>query len=168
MRVVSSTRSTALAMRSRWMREFGSLSSNPIASMRCGRSRSARAFSKDNGADGSGITKDTVRPSIFFERAADRVVQVLRLRWLGRVVSGGFFGRDFDMRVGRYEIVGDRHAFNDFDALAGQRVVFHIAHRDETIDPLQSEPVHHVRHQLLEPAYPPPPHPFAPPQYLPP
>src|SRR5260370_24370621 len=151
MRVVSSTRSTALAMRSRWMREFGSLSSNPIASMRCARSRTAPAFSKDHADYVCGLTKDTVRPSIFFERAADRVVQVLRLRWLGRVVSGGFFGRDFDMRVGRYEIVGDRHAFNDFDALAGQRVVFHIAHRDETIDSFQSEPVPHVRRQVRAP-----------------
>src|SRR5580692_810667 len=124
-------------MRSRWMRKFGSLSSNPIASMRWARSRTAPAFSKDNAADVSGLTKDTSPPSIFFERAADRIVEVLRLRRFGRVITRGLLGRDFNMRVGRNEIVGDRHAFDDFDALAGQCVMLHVAHRDEAIDPLQ-------------------------------
>ena len=55
------------------------------------------------------------------------------------------------MRVGGHEIVGNRHAFDDFDALAGQRIVLHVAHGDEAVDSLQAEPVHHIRHQLLEP-----------------
>ena len=54
------------------------------------------------------------------------------------------------MGVGRHQIVGDRDALDDLDALAGQRVVLHVAHGNEAVDPLQAEPVDHVRHQLLE------------------
>ena len=54
------------------------------------------------------------------------------------------------MRVGRHEVIGDRHALDDFDALAGQRIVLHVAHGNEAVDPLQAEPVHDIRHQLLE------------------
>src|SRR5260370_16587148 len=86
--------------------------------------------------------------SIFFERSADRIDRVL-LR-LGRIVTGGLLCRDFHMRVGGHKIVGNWHAFDDFDALAGQRIVLHVAHGNEAVDSLQSEPVHHIRHQLLE------------------
>src|SRR4029453_6986014 len=39
---------------------------------------------------------------------------------------------------------------DDFDALTGQRIVFHVAHGNEAIDSLEAEPVDHIRHQLLE------------------
>ena len=55
------------------------------------------------------------------------------------------------MRVGGHQIVGNWHALDDLDALAGQRIVLHVAHGNEAVDALQAEPVHHVRHQLLEP-----------------
>src|SRR6476646_1278706 len=109
-------------MRSRSMRKFGSLSSRPIASMRWARSRTAPAFSSDRAADVSGLPDDTAR-SIFFERTADRVLRIFLRLW--RVVTRGLLGRDFNMRVGRDHVVGDRHALDDLDALAGQCVVLH-------------------------------------------
>src|ERR1700736_1722960 len=86
--------------------------------------------------------------SIFFERTTNRVDRVL-LR-LGRVVTRGLLCRDFHMRVGRHKIVGKGHALDDFDALAGQRIVLHIAHRNEAVDSFQADPVHPIRHQVLE------------------
>src|SRR6185295_17143109 len=49
------------------------------------------------------------------------------------------------------ELVRNRNAFDNFNALPGQRLVFHVAHRDETIDAGDSEPVDHIGHELLEP-----------------
>src|ERR1700716_4271225 len=54
------------------------------------------------------------------------------------------------MGVGGHEIVGDRYALDDFDALSGQRILLPFAHGNEAVDSLQAEPVHHIRHQLLE------------------
>src|SRR6188472_436594 len=102
------------------MQKLGSPSLRPMASMRWARSRTAPAFSSDRAADVSGLPDDTAR-SIFFERPADRIFRIF-LR-LGRVVARGFLRRDFDMGVGRDHVVGDRHALDDLDALAGQRVV---------------------------------------------
>src|SRR4029079_19613021 len=117
-------------MRSRSTRKFGSLPSRPIASMRCARSRTAPAFSNDKAADVSGVTVDTAI-SIFFERTADRIVRIfLRLR---RVIAGGLLCRDFHRRIGGHEIVGNWHALDDFDALAGQGIVLHVAHGNETV-----------------------------------
>src|SRR5260370_20050652 len=86
--------------------------------------------------------------SIFFERSADWIDRVL-LR-LGRIVTGGLFCGDFHVRAGGHKMVGNWRACDDFDALAGQRIVLHVAHGNEAVDSLQSEPVHHIRHQLLE------------------
>ena len=54
------------------------------------------------------------------------------------------------MRIRRYEIVWDGNALDDFDALARQRIVLHVAHRNEAVDTFQAEPVDHIRHKLLE------------------
>src|SRR5258708_25933622 len=100
-------------MRSRWMRKFGSLSSRPIASMRCARSRTALAFSNDSAADVSEFTTDTAVLSVLLERAADRIDQVLRLWQLGGVVTGGLLGSDFHMCVGRHQLIRDLDPFHD-------------------------------------------------------
>src|ERR1700737_3278035 len=54
------------------------------------------------------------------------------------------------MRVGRDQIVGDRYALDNLDTLPSQRIVLHVAHRDETVDAGEAEPVNDIRHQLLE------------------
>jgi hypothetical protein len=41
------------------------------------------------------------------------------------------------MRVVRDHVVGDWHALDDFDALTGQRIVFHVAHGNEAVDSLE-------------------------------
>src|SRR5580700_8361410 len=92
----------------------------------------------------------TNRGLVFAEIATDRVGDILRLLRLGREISGGFLGLDLDVSVGGDERVRDGNALDDVDALAHQRVIFHVAHRDETVDALDAEPMHGVRHQLLE------------------
>ena len=46
--------------------------------------------------------------------------------------------------------VRNGNAFDDIHALSGQRVVFHVAHRDEAVDPLKAEPMNRIRHELLK------------------
>ncbi|CCD99338.1 hypothetical protein BRAS3809_2590011 [Bradyrhizobium sp. STM 3809] len=96
------------------------------------------------------IRHDRPLRSVLLERAADGVAKLLRLLRLQREIAGGLLRRDLDMGVGRDQLVGDRHALDDVDALADQRIVFHVAHRDEAVDPLDAEPVDDIRHQLLE------------------
>ena len=79
-----------------------------------------------------------------------KVQQILRLRRLRGVVAGSFLGGDFDVGVGGDHVVGDRHPLDDLDALADQRVVLHVAHRNEANEALQAEPFDRVGHQLLE------------------
>jgi len=54
------------------------------------------------------------------------------------------------MSIGRDEIVGNGNPFDNVDALSRQCIVFHVAHRDETIDALHAEPMYGVRHELLK------------------
>ena len=132
-------------------RKCGSLSSSPSASMRCARSRTACGAQKRKRGGRIGIHD---RPACMSQNlssgAADRIGQVLRLRRLRRVIAGGLLGRDFHMGVGGNQLVWNRHAFDDLDALADQRIIFHVAHRDEPVDAPQTEPMDRVRHQLLE------------------
>ena len=58
--------STTASMRSGWMRKFGSLSSSPIANMRCARSRTALALSSVRAAGASGLARDTALLSSVF------------------------------------------------------------------------------------------------------
>src|SRR6516225_5850234 len=119
--------------------------------MRWARSRTALALSNVRAAAVSEIARDKGRPlSVFFKRPADRIDYILRLYRLGAIVTGGLLGCNFHMCVGRDQIVGDWNALDDLDALARQRVVFHVAHGDEAIDALETEPVDYIRHQLLE------------------
>src|SRR5271167_1435658 len=130
------------------MRKFGSLSSSASASMRWARERTAAAFSSVNATEVSEF--DTVAPtlaSVLFKRAADRIDEFVRRCRLRAVIAGSLLCGHLHMCIGRDKIVGDRNTFDDLDALAGQRIVFHVTHGDETIDPLEAEPVDHVRHQ---------------------
>ena len=77
--------------------------------------------------------------------------EVFRLLLFRRIISGGFFGRYLDMGVGRHKLIGQRHALDNLDALGDERVMFHVAHRDEAVDAAQTEPMNDVGHQLLEP-----------------
>ena len=67
-----------------------------------------------------------------------------------RVVARRLLGRDLHLRIGGHQLVGQRHALDDLDALRDERVVFHVAHRDQAIDARDAQPMHDVRHQLLE------------------
>ena len=75
---------------------------------------------------------------------------ILRPRRLGREVAGRLLGLHLDLRVGGNQLVRDRHALDDLDALGVDRVVLHVAHRNEAVDAVDAEPVDHVGHQLLE------------------
>src|SRR5579862_6420978 len=133
------------------MRKFGNLSSSASASMRWARSRTAEALRRDIAADASEFATGTVTPdSVFFKRTADRIEEIVRRRRLGAEIAGGLLRRHFHMRIGRDEFVRNRNAFDDLNALAGQRVMLHVAHRDEAVNALEAEPVDHIRHQLLE------------------
>src|SRR5277367_6414719 len=72
--------------------------------------------------------------------------------WLarGREIPGSLLGVHLDRGVLRHQIVGDRDLLADRDALRGQRLMFHVRHRDPTVDAANAEPVEDVRHQLLE------------------
>ena len=52
----------------------------------------------------------------------------------GREVAGGHLGVHLDARVGRDQRVGDGHPLADLDAGRDDRVVLHVAHRDEPVD----------------------------------
>jgi len=88
--------------------------------------------------------------SVFVEGTADRVGQILRLRRLRRKIAGRFLGGDFDMSIGRNQLVGKRNPLGDINPLPDQSVVLHVAHGHETIDPFQPQPMDDIRHQLLE------------------
>ena len=101
----------------------------------------------------SGFTTQTQLSTIsFIEGPADCSRQ--RLVWghtIGREVARGLLGRDLDLRIRRHKLVWNGNALNDLHALANERVVFHVAHRNEPIDSPQAKPMDHVRHKLLEP-----------------
>src|SRR5246127_2086685 len=147
--MVVRTASATSSMRSRSMRKCASPSRKPAASIISARPRTACAVRSER-ASRSVAAARALTISILFQRAPDGVGQILRLRRLGRIIAGRLLGRDLDMRVSRMESVRDRYPLDDVDALASQRVMFHVAHRQEAIDPLQAEPVDHVGHQLLE------------------
>src|SRR3984957_2088871 len=133
------------------MRKFGSLSSSASASMRWARERTAAAFSSVSAAEASEFAAVTLALAlILFKRTADRIEEFVRWCGLGAVIAGSLLRGPLHMRIGRDKIVGNRNAFDDLDALARQRIVFHVAHGDETVDALEAEPVDHIRHQLLE------------------
>src|SRR5580692_594202 len=133
------------------MRKFGSLSSSASASMRWARERTAAAFSSVSATEVSEFSAVTsALASILFKRAADRIDEFVRRCGFGAVIAGSLLRGHLHMRIGRDKFVRNRNAFDDLDALARQRIVLHGAHRDETVDALEAEPVDHVRHQLLE------------------
>ena len=84
------------------------------------------------------------------ERAANRAHRLIPLCRLGRIIAGGFFRRDLDVRISRNQVVGNGDPLHDLDALRDQRVIFHVAHGDEAVDALEPQPMDHVRHQLLK------------------
>ena len=105
-------------------------------------------------SDGSGVEKRPCgglrRHDQYFSSGRPDVLKIFGLGRLRRVVAGGLLGGDFDMRVGRHQFVGNRNPLDDLDALAHQRVVLHVAHRNEAVDPANAKPMQHVRHELLE------------------
>src|SRR5580700_10967705 len=105
-----------------------------MASMRCARSRTAAAFSKVSAAEASGFAADTAAlASILFKRTANRIEQVGRLRRFRAVIAGSLLRGHLHMRVRRHQIVGNRNPLDNLDALAGQGIVLHVAHGDETV-----------------------------------
>ncbi len=67
----------------------------------------------------SAVTSQQTRPtrSILFERPAGRILQVAGLLRLRRVIAGSLLGLDLDMGIGWHEIVRNRNALDDVDAL---------------------------------------------------
>src|SRR5580704_12356920 len=119
--------------------------------MRCARSRTAWALKREYAAAVSDCTGGCqTRFLILVEIAANGIRQVLRLLRLRRVIARGLLGLDLDVRVGRYQFVRNCDPFDDIYALADQRIVFHVTHRDKTVDTFDAEPMDRVRHQLLE------------------
>src|ERR1700722_11201276 len=146
------TRSAAVSSRDSSTQKLGSLSSRPSASMRWARDRTASALNSENAAAVSSLMDQGSKPrSILIERPPNRMSEVFRLLLFRRIISGGLFGRYLDMSVSRDKLVGQRHALDDLDALGDERVVFHVAHRDEAVDAAQTKPMNDVGHQLLEP-----------------
>src|SRR5262249_10139096 len=115
-------------------------------------SRTAWALNSENATAVSGFTaaRPGSKASELVERAADRRRQVLRLNRRARVVARRLLGRHLDLGVRRNELVRDRDALDDLDAVYDQRLVFHVAHGSEAIDAGDAEPVQHVGHELLE------------------
>src|SRR5262249_7098478 len=71
-----------------------------------------------------------------------------RIFW--RVIACRLLRFELDPRVGWNEPGRDGHTFADLDSGFDDRVKFHVRHRNEAIDPVDTEPVQHVGHQLLE------------------
>src|ERR1700733_3786838 len=114
------------------MRKFGSLSSSASASMRWARERTAAAFSSVSAAEASEFSAVTsALASILFKRAADRIDEFVRRCRLGAVIAGSLLRGHLHMRIGRDKFIRNRNAFDDLDALAGQRIAHHVAHGGE-------------------------------------
>src|SRR5262249_21487375 len=84
------------------------------------------------------------------ERAPDRVRKAVQLWRLRGEVSGGLLRRNLDLGIAGNEVIRKRHTLHDFNSLTDQRVIFHVAHRNQPIDARYPEPVERVGHQLLE------------------
>src|SRR3954453_1417643 len=134
-------------MRSRSTVKWVSPPARPMSSISPARVRTAAALSSERACNSKA---SAINRSVFFQRTPDNAVDVLLRRDVGGVIAGGLLRGDLDIGVGGYELGRDRHALDDVDALRGQRVVLHVAHREEAVDALQAEPVDGVGHQLLE------------------
>jgi hypothetical protein len=104
-------------------------------------------------AAASGFTTQTQLSTLtFIKRPADCSRRRLVLgHTIGREVTRGLLGRDLDLRIRRDKLVRNGNALYDLHVLTNERVVFHIAHRNEPINSPQAKPMDHVRHELLEP-----------------
>src|SRR5215813_5271806 len=98
----------------------------------------------------AGMSGKRADSPLLVEAPPDRA-GVVAARTLPGEIAGGELGLDLHARVRRNHVVGQRHAFVDGDALADERVAFHVAHRGEAMDAGNAEPMQHVRHQLLKP-----------------
>src|SRR5687768_12851736 len=72
----------------------------------------------------------------FPEIAADGGAElVLARRPLRREIAGRLLGLHLDAGVGRDQPFRNRHPFAYLDPAGGERVIFHVRHRDEAVDP---------------------------------
>src|SRR5581483_4322851 len=68
-----------------------------------------------------------------------------------REIPRRLFRCHLDLRVERYQAIGDRDLLDDFDPLRPQRLMLHVRHRNPMVDARDAEPVKYVRHQFLKP-----------------
>src|SRR4051812_49365304 len=125
-------------MRSRSMVKCVSPPFRPIPNISPARARTAAALSSERACNSKA---SAINRSVFFQRTPDHAVDVLLRRNVGGVIAGGLLRGDLDIGVGGNELGRDRHALDDVDALRGQSVMLHVAHREEAVDALQAQPV---------------------------
>src|SRR5262245_9755368 len=89
----------------------------------------------------SGVTGDLLRENTRSAKAIPSLVKAspdragkVAARKLAGKIAGGELGLDLHPRVRRNHVVGERHPLVDGDALADERVAFHVAHRREAVD----------------------------------
>src|SRR6516165_3502362 len=88
--------------------------------------------------------------SVLVEGAADGLDEGLGPRRLGRVVARCLLGLDLDAGIRWNELFRNGDALRDLDVLLDQRIVFHVAHGYEAVDAGETQPMDHIRHQLLK------------------
>src|SRR5260370_24631114 len=84
------------------------------------------------------------------EGAADGLDEGLRPGRLRGVIARRLLGLDLHAGIRWNELFRNGDALRDLDSLLDQRVIFHVAHGYEAVDALETQPMDHIRHELLK------------------
>src|SRR6185312_9629985 len=117
--MVAITTSATSSMRARSIRKCFSPSARPTSSSILARLRTACAESSESAS--RSVAANAVTISILLQRTADGVGQAFGALRLDREIAGRLLRRDLDVGIRRDQLVRDRHALDDIDALSGQR-----------------------------------------------
>src|SRR5690606_33409808 len=137
----------AAGSRSKWTWKFGSASRSPRRSSSWQRARIASGVRSQATACAGSFRLPTL---LLLEAAALGLLQLLGIRDLLGVITGGLLGVHLHLRIGGNEFVGDRHALGHLYAAVDDGLELHVAHGDQPVDARDAEPVQHVGHQFLE------------------
>src|SRR4029450_5404596 len=86
------------------------------------------------GSVGWGIWQTQLSTISFVERPGGcSGYRMVRGHTIGREVARGLLGRNLDLRIRRDKLVRDGNALYDLHALGNERVVFHVAPRNEPL-----------------------------------